>query len=87
MRRKITEDLKKWKKKKNRKPLVLTGVRQCGKTHIVNEFAKREFRKFHSLNLERNPQIGQVFERTRKHRTYLEICPSATRQRKQQVRL
>ncbi len=39
MYREITKELEKWKGKAHRKPLLLTGVRQCGKTYIVNEFA------------------------------------------------
>lgn len=43
MYREIINDLKQWKDKSRRKPLLLTGVRQCGKTYIVNEFAKECF--------------------------------------------
>ena len=37
MYREILKDLEKWKDKSRRKPLILTGVRQCGKTYIVEE--------------------------------------------------
>ncbi|MCR5604255.1 MAG: AAA family ATPase [Lachnospiraceae bacterium] len=40
MYREIINELKKWKEKARRKPLLLSGVRQCGKTYIVEEFAK-----------------------------------------------
>ena len=36
--RKTLSRLQKWKDKKNRKPLLMTGVRQCGKTYIIKEF-------------------------------------------------
>lgn len=63
MQREIMNDLKKWKDKENRKPLLITGVRQCGKTYIIKEFGKKEFSKVAYLNLERNPKIGEVFKK------------------------
>jgi predicted AAA+ superfamily ATPase len=39
MYREILNDLKNWKNKARRKPLILTGVCQCGKTYTVKEFA------------------------------------------------
>jgi len=50
-RRKIQDDLVSWKSRNNRKPLILRGARQVGKTTVVNLFAK-EFDNFVSLNLE-----------------------------------
>ncbi|MCF0248205.1 MAG: AAA family ATPase, partial [Synergistes sp.] len=44
MKRTASEKLLKWKNKKNRKPLLVTGVRQCGKTYLIKEFGKREFK-------------------------------------------
>ncbi len=41
MERKTLNELLKWKEKKNRKPLLLTGVRQCGKIYIIKEFGKK----------------------------------------------
>ena len=40
MKRFILENLRKWKESKRRKPLVLQGVRQVGKTWILEEFCK-----------------------------------------------
>ncbi|MBQ7448773.1 MAG: ATP-binding protein [Paludibacteraceae bacterium] len=50
-KRKILYDLEEWRVKDNRKPLVLRGARQVGKTTIVKMFAK-QFKGFISLNLE-----------------------------------
>jgi predicted AAA+ superfamily ATPase len=47
----ILEDLKKWKVKANRKPLVLRGARQVGKTTLVNQFSG-QFEQYIYLNLE-----------------------------------
>ena len=38
LERAILSDLKTWKTKKDRKPMIIRGVRQCGKTYIIKEF-------------------------------------------------
>jgi len=58
--RRIISSLRKWADSPNRKPLVLRGARQVGKTTIIEEFAK-EFDTFLSLNLEK-PFDRAVFE-------------------------
>ncbi len=50
-KRTIVKELEKWAKKKNRKPLVIRGARQVGKTTVVNQFAKK-FEQYIYLNLE-----------------------------------
>lgn len=50
-KRTIVKELEKWAKKKNRKPLVIRGARQVGKTTIVNQFAQK-FEQYIYLNLE-----------------------------------
>lgn len=52
MYREILNDLKKWKDKSRRKPLILTGVRQCGKTYIVDDFARSNFESYVYVNFE-----------------------------------
>lgn len=61
MRREIMQKLINWKKKSNRKPLLLTGVRQCGKTYILKKFAQEHFENYVYINLEREPQMAEVF--------------------------
>lgn len=51
--RKITNDLNSWRSSNERKPLILRGARQVGKTTIVNEFGK-QFNYYISLNLEKS---------------------------------
>ena len=41
--RQLIEDLEKWSQRPNRKPLVLRGARQVGKTTLINEFGKLQF--------------------------------------------
>ena len=43
MKRDIYETLCKWKDEPNRRPLLIRGARQTGKTYIVNEFGQKEF--------------------------------------------
>ncbi len=62
MERMIFSRLQKWKEKKNRKPLLLTGVRQCGKTYIIKEFGKKEFEDIAYLNFDGNTGLKSVFE-------------------------
>ena len=58
--REILEQLDHWKKKENRKPLILRGARQVGKTTLVNLFSSK-FRQYIYLNLDL-PEERKVFE-------------------------
>ncbi len=61
MERTIMPDLVAWKEKKGRKPLILTGVRQCGKTYICKEFGKTYFEDVAYFNFESNAGIASIF--------------------------
>lgn len=50
-----------WKNSKNRKPLVVNGARQVGKTWLLNEFAKREYKKKVMFSLDRHEKAREVF--------------------------
>jgi len=63
MRRKLYNKLIEWKQSKGRKPLILRGARQVGKTYLLEEFGKQEFNKTIYLNFERKPHLGSIFER------------------------
>ena len=62
MKRKIKEALLAWKKSEGRKPLIVNGARQVGKTYIINEFGNTEFINPVYINLETNPAIRTLFE-------------------------
>ncbi|MDR2233396.1 MAG: ATP-binding protein [Tannerella sp.] len=62
MKRKITDALIEWKDSKNRKPLIVNGARQIGKTYIINEFGNANFSNLVYINLETNPAIREIFE-------------------------
>lgn len=62
MKRELYNSLIKWKIKPNRKPLVLNGARQVGKTWLLNEFAQNEYPKKTILSLDRNADARFIFE-------------------------
>ena len=62
MERLIIDELIKWKSRKDRKPLILKGVRQCGKTYILNEFGKENYDEVAYFNFEGNPALAERFE-------------------------
>lgn len=62
MKRLIVNGLLKWKNRKDRKPLILKGVRQCGKTYILNQFGKENYEHVAYFNFEGNPALAQRFE-------------------------
>ena len=62
MKRELFKQLVAWKNKPNRKPLLLQGARQVGKTYLINQFGKDEYKQFVSLNFEREPQLKTLFE-------------------------
>lgn len=63
MRREIFVKLEKWAKHPQRKPLILKGARQVGKTYVVTEFGKAHFEKCHVFNFEENKEVCAVFEK------------------------
>ena len=63
MQREIYSELLKWKGSKHRMPLILEGVRQCGKTHILKQFGKNEFESMQYLNFEEEPSLAKLFEK------------------------
>lgn len=62
MKRDIFDDLVKWKASTRRKPLILTGVRQCGKTYILKEFGAKCFASTCYINFESNSKYAAIFE-------------------------
>ena len=62
MKRSITNELKKWKESPNRKPLILYGARQIGKTYSVLDFGKREYANVLYCNFEGNSDLAALFE-------------------------
>lgn len=61
LKRKIEATLSRWKTDPNRKPLVLKGVRQCGKTYSVLKFAQENYKNVVYLNFYERPELANVF--------------------------
>ena len=61
LKRKIEDQLREWKNTPNRKPLIIKGCRQCGKTFSVLEFAKKNYTHTVYLNFFENPDYASVF--------------------------
>jgi predicted AAA+ superfamily ATPase len=61
MKRYALESLKNWKKSPNRKPLLLFGARQTGKTWLVRDFAASNYEDFIELNFFNNDSLKDVF--------------------------
>ena len=62
LKRKIEQRLQEWKCSPNRKPLLIKGCRQCGKTYSVLDFAKKNYKHVVYLNFFENPDYCSVFE-------------------------
>ena len=62
MERKVVKQFIAWKNKKTRKPLLVTGVRQCGKTYSIKEFGDREFDDMAYFNFDGNKGLHSIFE-------------------------
>lgn len=62
MKRNIIQELRKWKERADRKPLVLLGARQVGKTWIMKEFGRTDYKSFAYVNCDENPMAKQMFE-------------------------
>lgn len=61
MKRKITQLLIEWKNSTTRKPLILNGARQVGKTFILREFGREHFKNTVYVNLESNGNVASMF--------------------------
>lgn len=62
MYRKITVFLEEWKISKHRKPLILQGARQVGKTYSILEFGRTHYENVAYFNFETNPKLNKIFE-------------------------
>lgn len=63
MQREILKKLESWATRSGRKPLILKGARQVGKTFVVTEFGRAHFQKCHIFNFEENKDIRTIFEK------------------------
>ena len=61
MYRKIMEYLKNWKQSHHRKPLILQGARQVGKTYAILAFGREHYENVAYFNFETNPKLNETF--------------------------
>ena len=61
MYRKTMEQLYRWKQKANKKPLIIRGARQVGKTWLMREFGETAYEQTVYINFDNNPQIKELF--------------------------
>lgn len=61
MYRNVIEDLRKWKDSVYRKPLILAGARQVGKTYILRKFGEEEFTNVAYINCDDNEMVKDLF--------------------------
>ena len=62
MKRKIYNRLVDWKNNSNKKPMMVLGVRQCGKTYIIEEFCKNEYKNYITVNLFERTDIVNLYK-------------------------
>ena len=62
MERNAMKSLIDWKNKKNRKPLLLYGARQVGKTYLVKEFGNKYFKDIIYVNFETNNIVSNIID-------------------------
>ena len=72
MYRRIMEELIKWKKCKERKPLILRGARQVGKTYIIKQFGEENYDGVAYFNFDHDTQLQNMFETTKDPKSILE---------------
>lgn len=61
MKRNIIKELRNWQTSEIRKPLILYGARQVGKTYILREFGEKDFPRCHYVNFENDERLRSVF--------------------------
>lgn len=62
MKRIAYQELLNWKNNKSRKPLIVQGARQVGKTFLINEFGKNEYKNLYYLNFEQDKNLTTLFD-------------------------
>ena len=62
MKRKIYNDIINWKNSSEFKPLMVLGVRQCGKTYIIDKFCQKEFKYYKKINLFEDTEVVKLFK-------------------------
>ena len=78
MRRYIKKQLIEWKNRQDRKPLILKGARQVGKTYILKEFGEEEYENVAYFNFDHDEALKELFSNTKDPKRILEQLVFAT---------
>lgn len=78
MRRYIKDKLIEWKNRENRKPLILKGARQVGKTYILKEFGEENYENIAYFNFDHDEALKELFLNTKDPKRILEQLVFAT---------
>lgn len=81
MKRKIYDELVKWKNKPGKMPLFVNGARQVGKSYILQKFGKQEFDNYIIVNLEIDKALAEKFEESITPMAVIQYLESAHSQR------
>lgn len=81
MKRDILSKLVAWKESPHRKPLILKGVRQVGKTWILKEFAEKHYKNLAYFNFDENEEYREFFEKTKDVKRILQNLTLASGQK------
>lgn len=81
MQRFITKNLLEWKQSPRRKPLILQGARQVGKTFIVKDFGSTYYTNYVYFNFDENKQLASLFDTTKDPERILEQLSIAANQK------
>lgn len=82
MKRDVTDWLVSWKNRSDRKPLLVTGVRQCGKTYTIRQFGEKEFEDVAYFNFEEDDTLASLFQNDFKVDRILDDLGSVSRGKK-----
>jgi len=73
MERNAIEALKQWKEDRERKPLVLKGARQVGKTCLMKEFGKKHYKNYVYLNFDEEEELRTIFQNNKNPKRIIEL--------------
>ncbi len=73
MNRNVFQDLIAWKNSEERKPLVLKGARQVGKTWLMKEFGKRSYGSYVYFNFDETDELKSIFEASKNPQRIIEL--------------
>ena len=81
LERKIIDHLIRWKDSEDRKPLIIKGARQVGKTWIMKEFGKRCYQNYVYFNFDEEDELSTIFEKNKNPSRIIELLSLLSEQK------